>query len=295
MNAVGLGGGHKIIGNMGSVLPRTANASKGWVSREDGRVVLDFELEKNLLLMSVPHKTVYFYGEPLNLCGLELRTKTIASLGTHSEQSAYGYTVSGYDPTVIGKQTVTVTCGDKSVTFEVEVICQHVWSGGTVTLEPTETQDGVMTYTCSDCHETKIQVIPSGSIVKPLTVNTNLDCDYEIAGKVVTVTYAESCKVGYLLDGKYIALDAVPNADGSYSFTAPDGVSEVLLVLNGDANLDGRVTAADIARINASKLGKTTLGADAIFAGDVDRNSALNDSDIDTIKNAVLRRSELNW
>ena len=265
------------------------------MSREDGRVVLDFELEKNLLLRSVPHKTVYFYGEPLNLCGLELRTKTIANLGAHSEQSAYGYTVSGYDPTVIGKQTVTVTCGDKSVTFEVEVVCQHVWSGGTVTIEPTETQDGAMTYTCSDCHETKIQVIPSGSIVKPLTVNTNLDCDYEIKGNVVTVTYAESCKVGYLSDGKYIAINAVANSDGSYSFTAPDGVSEVLLVLCGDANLDGRVTAADIARINASKLGKTAITSDAIFAGDVDRNSAANDSDIDTIKNAVLRISELNW
>ena len=295
MNAGGLGGGHKIIGTMGSALPGTANASRGWMSREDGRVVLDFELEKNLLLRSVPHKTVYFYGEPLNLCGLELRTKTIANLGAHSEQSAYGYTVSGYDPTVIGKQTVTVTCGDKSVTFEVEVVCQHVWSGGTVTIEPTETQDGAMTYTCSDCHETKIQVIPSGSIVKPLTVNTNLDCDYEIKGNVVTVTYAESCKVGYLSDGKYIAINAVANSDGSYSFTAPDGVSEVLLVLCGDANLDGRVTAADIARINASKLGKTAITSDAIFAGDVDRNSAANDSDIDTIKNAVLRISELNW
>ena len=128
-----------------------------------------------------------------------------------------------------------------------------------------------------------------------LSVETYLDCEYAVSGRVVTVSSDAACKVGYKSGVRYIALDALPNADGSYSFTAPDGVSEVLLVLKGDANLDGRVTAADIARINASKLGKTAITSDAIFAGDVDRNSAVNDSDIDTIKNAVLRISPLEW
>lgn len=134
-----------------------------------------------------------------------------------------------------------------------------------------------------------------GAAASSLSVETYLDCEYEVSGRVVTVSNDAPCKVGYKSGVRYIALDALPNADGSYSFTAPDGVSEVLLVLKGDANLDGRVTAADLARINASKLGKTTITSDAIFAGDVDRNSALNDSDIDTIKNAVLRISPLEW
>ena len=134
-----------------------------------------------------------------------------------------------------------------------------------------------------------------GAAASALSVETYLDCEYEVSGRVVTVSGDVACKVGYKSGVRYIALDALPNADGSYSFTAPDGVSEVLLVLKGDANLDGRVTAADIARINASKLGKTTITSEAIFAGDVDRNSAVNDSDIDTIKNAVLRISPLEW
>ncbi|MBR4035007.1 MAG: hypothetical protein IKJ04_09375 [Clostridia bacterium] len=134
-----------------------------------------------------------------------------------------------------------------------------------------------------------------GAAASSLSVETYLDCEYEVSGRVVTVSSDAACKVGYKSGVRYIALDALPNADGSYSFTAPDGVSEVLLVLKGDANLDGRVTAADLARINASKLGKTAITSDAIFAGDVDRNSAVNDSDIDTIKNAVLRISPLEW
>ena len=134
-----------------------------------------------------------------------------------------------------------------------------------------------------------------GAAASALSVETYLDCEYAVSGRVVTVSSDAACKVGYKSGVRYIALDALPNADGSYSFTAPNGVSEVFLVLNGDANLDGRVTAADIARINASKLGKTTITAEEIFAGDVDRNSAVNDSDIDTIKNAVLRISPLEW
>ena len=133
------------------------------------------------------------------------------------------------------------------------------------------------------------------TVKSPVTVRCPYEIDYKVSGGVVTVSSGAACKVGYKSGVRYIAINAVANSDGSYSFTAPEGVSEVFLVLCGDANLDGRVTAADIARINASKLGKTAIGADAIFAGDVDRNSALNDSDIDTIKNAVLRISELNW
>ncbi len=38
-------------------------------------------------------------------------------------------------------------------------ICSHVWDEGTVTTEATDTEDGVMTYTCTVCGETKTEVI----------------------------------------------------------------------------------------------------------------------------------------
>ena len=38
--------------------------------------------------------------------------------------------------------------------------CQHVWDDGKVTKEPTETETGVKTFTCTRCGETKTEVIP---------------------------------------------------------------------------------------------------------------------------------------
>ena len=38
--------------------------------------------------------------------------------------------------------------------------CQHVWDNGKVTKEPTETETGVKTFTCTRCGETKTETIP---------------------------------------------------------------------------------------------------------------------------------------
>lgn len=41
----------------------------------------------------------------------------------------------------------------------------HAWDDGTVTKEPSETETGIRTYTCSVCHGTKTEVIPEKSHV----------------------------------------------------------------------------------------------------------------------------------
>ena len=38
--------------------------------------------------------------------------------------------------------------------------CQHIWDNGKVTKEPTETETGIKTYTCTLCGETKTETIP---------------------------------------------------------------------------------------------------------------------------------------
>ena len=38
--------------------------------------------------------------------------------------------------------------------------CQHVWDNGKVTKEPTETETGIKTFTCTRCGETKTETIP---------------------------------------------------------------------------------------------------------------------------------------
>ena len=52
-----------------------------------------------------------------------------------------------------GFKVTSVTAGSKT--------CQHVWDNGKVTKEPTETETGVKTFTCTRCGETKTEVIPA--------------------------------------------------------------------------------------------------------------------------------------
>ena len=153
-----------------------------------------------------------------------------------------------------------------------------------------EDSDGADGYR-SDC--IAIESVNIGG--KKLAVRSTADSiGYSVSGRVVTVKCDAACKAGYLKDGAYIAIDAVNGADG-YSFTAPEGADELLLTLKGDSNLDGRVTAADIARINAHKLGKTVIGADELFAGDVNGDGLITDDDIAAIKDSVLRITPLGW
>lgn len=51
-------------------------------------------------------------------------------------------------------------CGDVSSTFDFTPKKDHTWDNGVVTTEPTAEKDGVKTYTCKVCNETKTETIP---------------------------------------------------------------------------------------------------------------------------------------
>ena len=55
-----------------------------------------------------------------------------------------------------GFKVTSVTAGSET--------CQHIWDNGKVTKEPTATETGVRTYTCTRCHETKTESIPVVSV-----------------------------------------------------------------------------------------------------------------------------------
>jgi len=61
------------------------------------------------------------------------------------------------------KQIVPVSLTASGAAFVIEVpACEHDWGTGVVTTPATCTENGVMTYTCSKCGETKTEVIPAG-------------------------------------------------------------------------------------------------------------------------------------
>ena len=87
----------------------------------------DFEEAKmnGIGIQSDPTKLEYWIGETLDLSGLELVAKW--NDGT-SEAITQGYTVSGYDATTPGKQTITVTYESFKATFTVTVKTRSVAS-----------------------------------------------------------------------------------------------------------------------------------------------------------------------
>ncbi len=85
-----------------------------------GKIQLDnlkiYEDKISSLTLTPPTKTSYALGEELDLDGMVAKLNySDKSVGTTA------YTVSGYDKTKVGKQTVTVSYGDYSANFDVTV------------------------------------------------------------------------------------------------------------------------------------------------------------------------------
>ena len=124
--------------------------------------------------------------------------------------------------------------------------------------------------------------------VKPITeipvginkYDAETDSGYTVRGNVVTVKYDEACAVGYLKDGVYVAIESVMNDDGSYSFTAPEGVMEVVVVVIGDIDGDGDVDQIDVDLMAYSQMPEgEALTAKQHFAADINRNGVVNSAD----------------
>lgn len=116
---------------------------------------------------------------------------------------------------------------------------------------------------------------------------------YSVNGQTVTVTYDKPCKVGYLgSDGKYVAISAVASGS-SYAFTAPDGVTEVVLVIKGDVDKNDSVGSSDKSVLARSLLPSThkfykELGVVESFALDLDDNGVIGSSDKSLLARSML-------
>ena len=114
-----------------------------------------------------------------------------------------------------------------------------------------------------------------------------------VMGRAVTVSNSTACKVGYLENGKYVELKAIDNGDGTYNFAAPKNVDKVLVVLAGDANADGAVTAADLSALNAYVLGvQTNLAAEGMLAADVNGDGRITAADLARLQAIILGKTQ---
>ena len=128
---------------------------------------------------------------------------------------------------------------------------------------------------------------------------------YSVNGDKVTVKFSVACRVAYWNDEKYVAIEPVENADGSYSYTAPEGVSMVVLVVEGDVNGDGKLDDNDKAlykdAIVAMIIGnEPSLEAWQIMAADINNDGIIDTADMVLLARSVLARDHtmyrpLSW
>lgn len=105
------------------------STEKGTVKVENGYLIFEvssfseFEIYASTAYIKVvtpPAKTVYKYGQALDLTGIKITyTSDDGTVKTVTDTSLL--TVKGFDSTKTGKQTVTVSYGQHSDTFDVEV------------------------------------------------------------------------------------------------------------------------------------------------------------------------------
>jgi hypothetical protein len=85
------------------------------------------------------------------------------------------------------------------------------------------------------------------------------------------------------------------NSDGTYSFTAPVGVTEVILAVKGDVSGDGRVNVGDVSKLYAHVKQTNMLTGDALFVADVSNDGRINIGDVSKLYGHCKGTNVLTW
>lgn len=115
----------------------------------------------------------------------------------------------------------------------------------------------------------------------PSTANWQAPAADWIAGtNTFTVTSDMACAVALVRDGSLTVLECAAH-NGTYAFTANlRDHDEIVIVLVGDSDLDGRLTAADLVCLSRHFGGEYDLPACAALAADTDLDDKLTAADL---------------
>ena len=129
-----------------------------------------------------------------------------------------------------GYTTHTCACGDSYVDTYVDAL-GHAWDNGKVTKEPTETETGVKTFTCTRCGETKTETIPATGSVDVTEMFTDVSHSWADDGIRYCVTHQLMSGIGNNLFGPKLTttraqivqilynLEGEPEVSGTTPFT----------------------------------------------------------------------------
>ena len=148
--------------------------------------------------------------------------------GSHTH--SYKDVVTAPTCTAKGYTTHTCACGDSYVDAYTDVL-GHAWDSGKVTKQPTATEDGVKTYTCTRCGETKTETIPATGVVDVTKMFTDVSHSWADDGIQYCVTHQLMSGIGNNLFGPKLTttraqivqilynLEGEPKVSGTTPFT----------------------------------------------------------------------------
>ena len=147
-----------------------------------------------------------------------------------AHEHSYKAVVTAPTCTAKGYTTHTCACGDSYVDTYVDAL-GHAWDEGKVTKEPTETETGVKTFTCTRCGETKTETIPATGVMDVTKMFTDVSHSWaddgiqycvthqlmsgignDLFGPKLTTTRAQIVQILYNLEGE-------PKVSGTTPFT----------------------------------------------------------------------------
>ena len=156
----------------------------------------------------MPFKTVYELGEAFDPSGLSLEVSYSYST---SDGGAVGwmtvvdnYTLSGYDPTVLGEQEITVTYGGKTTSFPVFVTPVTIYVTGITTsqtLSMSISEKRTLAYTITPANATNQSITFSSNNPSVVSVDAaGVITALKVGSAVITVTtsdggYTASCSI----------------------------------------------------------------------------------------------------
>ena len=153
---------------------------------------------------------------------------TFTTAHTHN----YKATVTAPTCTEQGYTTHTCACGDSYVDTYVDAL-GHAWDNGKVTKEPTETETGVKTFTCTRCGETKTEVIQATGSVDVTEMFTDVSHSWADDGIQYCVTHQLMSGIGNNLFGPKLT-------------TTRAQIVQILYNLEGEPKVTGKTPFTDL-------------------------------------------------
>ncbi len=124
--------------------------------------------------------------------------------------------------------------------------------------------------------EVHVTPYPAGAFAK--VANITGDGQYRVDGVIVTVKYNSPCMIGYWNGDEYVRISSTDNHNGTYSFDT-SGHDEVILVVTGDSNQSGDLSANDAVRIQLNLKNQVTFTAVQRFASDANHSGDISAND----------------